>query len=222
MTLPAWREDAPQPRHRPRPMPVDERHSPPGQATSPANQLLRMLEEASLPGGGAKTRPGSRQAAAPADLFAMRLPRRLAGWLLGWSCLALGLSVAYLALETLKPEAATVRERPALDFTDVASRHVMSSEGPALELSGLVRNAGETPVEPDVVLQLAGNRVAIEERVRLGAAALPPGAERPFTVRVLLPRGTKTVRLLPPSGDAAVQRSMPLISPAWTAPPPSN
>ncbi|MEM7519089.1 MAG: hypothetical protein AAF368_19460, partial [Planctomycetota bacterium] len=131
---------------------------------------------------------------------------------------ALLLSVGYLGFETLTAEpAADAPARPNLDFSGVTSRYVQSAEGPALELTGVVRNEGVDAVQPEVTLQLAGNRVAIEEPLRLGVATLPPGAERPFTVRLLLPKGAKTVKLLPPEGSGAPARTMPLVSPGWTA-----
>jgi hypothetical protein len=126
-------------------------------------------------------------------------------------------SVALLSFETLKGSPAAPADRPALEFSELRSRYVSSSEGPALELSGIVMNAGGQMVPPEVVLQLAGKRLAIEEPLQLGGAALPPGAERPFTVRLLLPEGTETVSLLPPSEGSRFRKSMPLVSPAWTS-----
>ncbi|MEE4210889.1 MAG: hypothetical protein V2I43_16690 [Parvularcula sp.] len=126
-------------------------------------------------------------------------------------------SVALLSYETLGGGGAAVGERPAFEFRDLRSRYVRSSEGPALELSGLLANAGEVELEPEVLLQIAGRRVAIEEPLTLGGAMLPPGAERPFTVRLLLPEGTETVSLLPPTEGSRYRRSMSLVSPAWTA-----
>ncbi|NNU16577.1 hypothetical protein HK107_09620 [Parvularcula sp. ZS-1/3] len=210
MTLPAWREERREQPARRRPRKVDELDGIRNRAESPANQLLEMLRESQLP-GEAQKKPEPKPFRTPP------IARRFAKWLLGWSVLAMGLSVGYLAYETLTPETAVPAERPPLDFADVASRYVQSSEGPAIELSGLVRNSGETLVEPDVLLQLAGSRVAIEEPLRLGAAVLPPGAERPFTVRVLLPEGTRSVRLLPPEKSGQAMGDLMLVSPAWTA-----
>ena len=211
MTLPAWREDRPQRKRRPRPRDIDELRDIRNRGASPANQLLQMLENAELPGTETPV-PQAQPKPEP-----KRLSRRVAGWLLGWSVVAMGLSFAYLTYETLNAPPAASIERPSLNFDGVESRYVMSSEGPALELSGVVRNDGEALTEPDVILQLAGGRVAIEEPLRLGIAALPPGAERPFTVRVLLPNGVRSVRLLPPEQSGLRPREMTLISPAWTA-----
>lgn len=141
--------------------------------------------------------------------------------LLVWSCLAFVASVGILTYETLGPGAA-VRSgvtRPALAFADISTRYVQSAEGPALELTGLVRNSGEGPVAPEVRLQIAGEKVSIEEHLRLGGAPLQPQAERPFAVRLLLPEGVTSVKLLPPVGEGAGsgKPSMILVSPAWTA-----
>lgn len=209
MTLPAWRDDRPQRKLRPRPRGVDELSDIRDRRASPANQLLEMLERANF---DSAPQPAAEPPAQP-----KRLSRKLASWLLGWSVAAMALSFAYLTYETLSAPAATVMERPALAFEGVQTRYVISSEGPALELSGLIRNEGEGLTEPEVILQLAGGRVAIEKPLRLGGAALPPGAERPFTVRVLLPEGVRSVRLLPPEQSGLRPREMALISPAWTA-----
>lgn len=212
MTLPAWRDERPEFRPRPRPRKADALDELRDRSASPANQLLELLEASALPG------QEPREAHGEARPFRLSpLPRRLASYLLGWSLLALALSVSYLAYETLVPGNMPEPVRPSLDFADVSSRFVQSSEGPALELTGLVRNEGDATVEPEVVLQLAGSRVAIEEPLRLGTASLPPGAERPFTVRVLLPEGTKSVRLLPTGHVTLKPRALPLVSPAWTA-----
>jgi len=145
-------------------------------------------------------------------------PQRFGWLLLAWSCVALLISMGILAYETLGP-GATARsvERPQLEFSSLQSRFVQSAEGPALELTGVVRNGGETPAKPEFTLQLAGNRVAIEEPLKLGGVALPSGAERPFAVRLLLPPGTQSVSLLPPRADAPSEPDMVLVSPAWTA-----
>lgn len=207
MTLPAWRETQQEPkRRRPRPRPADELDGLRDRASSPANQLLEMLQDAQL------TKPP-----APKPARKPKLSQKVAGWMLGWSLLALTMSVGYLAFETLRPTPAAAEIRPTLDFSQVSSRYVQSSQGPAVELSGIVRNVGEEGVEPEVTLQLAGSRVAIEEALRLGPVALPPGAERPFTVRILLPEGTKSVSLLPPKGAEGAPRSLLAVSPGWTA-----
>lgn len=140
--------------------------------------------------------------------------------LLAWSCLALAASIGILAWETVGP-GAVVRSgalRPTLDFADVSTRYVQSNEGPAIEMTGIVRNSGEDPVAPEVTLQLSGTRIAIEEPLRLGSAPLPPRAERPFAVRLLLPEGATAVKLLPtPMSERGGAPVMPLVSPAWTA-----
>lgn len=211
MTLPARREDPREDFSRPRPRKLEQRPLKPETTASPANQLLKMLEEAHEP-IRPQPSPAKTRKAANAML------KRFGNWLLGWSCAALLMSVGYLGFETLTAEPAMAAPaRPSLDFSSVTSRYVQSAEGPALELTGVVRNDGTEAVQPEVTLQLAGNRVAIEEPLRLGVAALPPGAERPFTVRLLLPKGAKTVKLLPPEGSTAPARTMPLVSPAWTA-----
>ncbi|GGY55081.1 hypothetical protein [Parvularcula lutaonensis] len=234
MTLPAWRDEQPEWHELPEPRLRKKPEARPGAGTSPANQLLAMLEEASLPGAGQRAKKRLRKPdlqklklppvpsmpklpSIPAPSLA--LPKKLASWLLGWSVAAMALSLSYLTFETLNTGSVETPDRPALDFSDVQTRYVQSSEGPAIELSGVVRNEGDRLVEPEVVLQLAGSRVAIEEPVRLGGAALPPKAERPFTLRVVIPEGVKTVRLLPPDTEAARPRPMPLVSPAWTAEP---
>lgn len=212
MTLPAWRDEPVQRKPRQRFRGPDELKEIRDRRASPANQLLELLENADLPGVPKPPRPAPQP-----EAQSQRFSRKFAGWLLGWSVLAMGLSFAYLTYETLNAAPAAPLERPALDFSGVQSRYVMSTEGPALELSGVLRNDGETMIEPDVLLQLAGGRLAIEEPLRLGGAALPPGAERPFTVRVLLPEGVRSVRLLPPEQSGLRPREMALISPAWTA-----
>jgi hypothetical protein len=181
---------------------------------SPANQLLAMVEAAAARGGlegPAETGARKRKTDEPARKMIAKL-------LLGWSCLVLSGSIGYLAYETLKPAPVQATELPGLDFSGVTSRYVQSSEGPAVELSGIVRNVGQTTLEPEVTIQLAGNRVAVEQQLRLGGAALPPSAERPFTVRALLPEGTRTVRLLSAENQALGPKGMALVSPAWTAP----
>ncbi|MEM9840404.1 MAG: hypothetical protein AAF830_14785 [Pseudomonadota bacterium] len=141
--------------------------------------------------------------------------------LLVWSCLALIASIGILAYETFGASSAAQAAalRPALTFADVSTRYVQSAEGPALELTGVVRNSGETSVLPEVRLQIAGEKVAIEENLRLGGAKLQPEAERPFAVRLLLPEGVSSISLLPPTADGQTVRqpSMTLVSPAWTA-----
>ncbi|MCQ8184536.1 hypothetical protein [Parvularcula maris] len=217
MTLPAWREDRPQqsskPRRRAKLRDAEDLAGLRDRSSSPANQLLAMVEAAAERGGL------HRQAAKPAaDERAPKTRKRLASLLLGWSCAIMAASVGYLAYETLKPAEMVAAELlPGLDFSGVTSRYVQSSEGPAVELSGVVRNIGEEMVEPEVTIQLAGTRVAVEEQLRLGTASLPPGAERPFTVRALLPEGTRTVRLLSPKEPSVPALDMPMVSPGWTA-----
>lgn len=189
---------------------------------SPANQLLSMLQEADLE---AIRSPEHRLAADPASHRRNR--RSLASeerrsalfgtMLLVWALLALITSVSVVAYDALKPAPAPVIP-PALTFSDLSNRLVQSNEGPALELSGLVSNAGSVTLEPEVLLRLSGKRLAIEEPLRLGLASLPPGAERPFTVRIVLPQGVQSVSLLPTDKTSVVVRSLPVISPAWTAP----
>jgi hypothetical protein len=217
MTLPAWREDRPQqsrkPRRRPALRDAEDLAAIRDRSSSPANQLLALVEEATARG---RLRPGAGPAAENPKPVKTR--RRLAGMLLAWSCAMMAASVGYLAYETLKPaEPVAAEPLPGLDFSGVTSRYVQSSEGPAVELSGVVRNIGEEMVEPEVTIQLAGSRVAVEQQLRLGTASLPPGAERPFTVRALLPEGTRTVRLLSPKEPSMAPMEMPLVSPGWTA-----
>lgn len=224
MTLPAWRDEQPEWHELPEPRLRKKPEPQPGPGTSPANQLLAMLEQANLPGSKVRPKKAWLKQLKPLKIPAipapsLALPKKLASWLLGWSVAAMALSLAYLTFETLNTGSASAPIRPALDFSGVETRYVQSSEGPAIELSGVVRNEGDTLVEPEVILQLAGSRVAIEEPIRLGGAALPPKAERPFTLRVVIPEGTKTVRLLPPDTAAERPRPMPLVSPAWTADP---
>lgn len=221
MTLPAEREQWPESQEDGHVEPVFE---PMGEVppphTSPANHLLSILQSANLGQLRRKITSGPSRRVEFREAEIERVPPLLKNFgtvLLAWSIGAMVLSIGILAFEILEPSAPVVTERPPLEFEEMASRHVESSEGRALELTGLVRNAGERPVQPEVTLQLAGSRVAIEEPLRLGAAALPPGAERPFTVRLLLPEGTKTVRLLPAENTRAPKGSMPLVSPAWTS-----
>jgi hypothetical protein len=204
MTLPARREADwfETPRARPRPRIVKEPQREAGMR-SPANELLAQLEKAHLPRG-------------------YGLPRRrknlFGGLLLGWSFALAAASIGYVAFETLKaPELRPAPPAP-LALGDIVSRHVQSSEGAALEITGTLRNIGDRRMEPEVLLQLAGSRVAIEEPLRLGGNDLLPGAERPFTVRLLLPEGTRSVKLLPPRDvDPGRSLTMPTVSPGWTA-----
>ncbi|MEM0930080.1 MAG: hypothetical protein AAGI89_12410 [Pseudomonadota bacterium] len=187
-----------------------------GASQSPANQLLAMLQEANLEAirpedhAGAALRPGT-------SLPEERRSALFGTILLVWAVLALITSVSVVAYDALKPVPAIVIP-PALTFSELDHRLVQSNEGPALELSGLVSNAGEEVREPEVLLRLSGKRLAIEEPLRLGLASLPPGAERPFTVRILLPQGVQSVSLLPTEEKSLMIRSLPVVSPAWTAP----
>ncbi|MEM1410107.1 MAG: hypothetical protein AAGG79_05100 [Pseudomonadota bacterium] len=144
--------------------------------------------------------------------------KRLGLTLLIWSFIALIVSIAILAWETVGP-GAEVRalERPALQFSGLQTRYVQSAQGPTLEITGIVKNGGEEPVDPQVTLQLAGGRVAIEEPLRLGRTELPAGAERPFALRLLLPEGVRSVNLLPLQGEPVSEQKMLLVSPGWTA-----
>lgn len=145
-------------------------------------------------------------------------PERFGIILLVWSCVALLISMGILAYETLGPGAAArAIERPQLEFSDLNTRFVQSAEGPAVEITGILRNTGDRPAKPEFTLQLVGNRVAIEEPLKLGGAALPSGAERPFAVRLLVPNGTQQVSLLPPQEGTSSEPDMVLVSPAWTA-----
>lgn len=146
--------------------------------------------------------------------------QRFGGFLLLWSLMALAASVGILAWETVGPGGAvraSATERPPLEFGQLSTRHVQSAEGAALEITGILKNVGSERADPAVTLQLAGNRVAIEEPLRLGQAPLPPGAERPFAVRILLPEDVQSVSLLPLTQDPSSEPHMVLISPGWTA-----
>ena len=212
MSLPLRREETTE--HGPRgPKPRGFRGE--GANQSPANQLLAMLQEANLEA----IRP-ELDMEPPAPQAPSGEERRSALFgtiLLVWSILALIISVSVVAYDALKPIPAPVIP-PALTFTDLNHRLVQSNEGPALELKGLVSNAGDDVLEPEVLLRLSGKRLAIEEPLRLGLASLPPGAERPFTVRVLLPSGVQSVSLLPTEETSLTVRTLPVVSPAWTSP----
>ncbi|MEO1042422.1 MAG: hypothetical protein AAFX52_09030 [Pseudomonadota bacterium] len=189
---------------------------------SPANQLLSMLQEADLEAirspehhvvpNAAKN--GKKRRSLEAE---ERRSALFGTMLLVWALLALITSVSVVAYDALKPVPAPVIP-PALTFSELNHRLVQSNEGPALELNGLVSNAGVSTLEPEVLLRLSGKRLAIEEPLRLGLASLPPGAERPFTVRIVLPQGVQSVSLLPTDKTSVVVRSLPVISPAWTTP----
>lgn len=212
MSLPLRREENIE--HGPRgPKPRSFRDD--GAAQSPANQLLAMLQEANLEA----IRPEEHSVVEPRPSTSAE-ERRSALFgtiLLVWAVLALITSVSVVAYDALKPVPAIVVP-PALTFTELDHRLVQSNEGPALELSGLVSNAGDQMREPEVLLRLSGKRLAIEEPLRLGLASLPPGAERPFTVRIVLPQGVQSVSLLPTEETSVTIRSLPVISPAWTTP----
>ncbi|MEO1659152.1 MAG: hypothetical protein AAFR65_15690 [Pseudomonadota bacterium] len=212
MSLPLRREENIE--HGPRgPKPRSFRDE--GASQSPANQLLAMLQEANLEA----IRPEEHAIVEPRPRVSAE-ERRSALFgtiLLVWAVLALITSVSVVAYDTLKPIPAVIIP-PALTFTELDHRLVESNEGPALELTGLVSNDGDNVLEPEVLLRLSGKRLAIEEPLRLGLASLPPGAERPFTVRILVPQGVQSVSLLPTDQTSLVVRSLPVISPAWTAP----
>lgn len=189
-----------------------------GPEQSPANQLLRLLEDANFESIASPREHPFRQAR-PKSVYA-DMPRMFGIVLFVWSILALSASVGVVIYDILREDRlVAAAQRPPLVFNQLAHRYVQSSEGPALELSGLVTNGGSEPVEPSVVLQLAGSRLAIEEPLRLGIVTLPPGAERPFTVRVLLPEGVESVRLLPGEQRPVLTRNLSTVSPAWTATP---
>lgn len=178
-------------------------------------QRIAVAEKAARAAGAAAgTQP-------PPPIERRRGPVGSGTMVLACSCLALAASVGMLGYETFGPPAAqdtAIGDAPApLVFSGVSSRYVQSAEGPALELSGIVRNQDAQPRAPAVTLKLSGSRVAIEERLALGSVPLSPGAERPFAVRLLLPEGARTVSLLPASKGGEPAPSMVLVSPAWTA-----
>ena len=137
-------------------------------------------------------------------------PVRLLGWVL-WAGAAAGAVVLAVA-----PEAITARV-PALAVLAPAAptppslltvdarldRYVQSSQGPALLLSGTIRNGG-----PAVVPQLSLDVGSEVQTVPLPPVAVPTGGERPFRVRVLLP----------PSAQGATGRGVTLRVAATNAP----
>ena len=133
-------------------------------------------------------------------------PLRALGWV-SWASGAVAAGAVALAphrvaerlpaLSFLAPAAPT---RPVLTVEARLDRYVRSSQGPALLLSGVIRNEG-----PEVVPQLSLYVGAEAQAVPLPPVAVPPGGERPFRVRVLLPMAPREVTL----GVAAAEGPSP-------------
>ena len=137
-------------------------------------------------------------------------PLRLLGWL-AWSgaaALVLLIAAAPEKLAERAPFAAPLAAAlappapaaPPLVVEAQLRRYAASSDGPAVLLSGVIRHQAEgEALTPRLTLDAGAGEVPVP----LPAVALPPGGERPFSLRVLLPPEAQTVRLAVRPGQAS-------------------
>ena len=154
--------------------------------------------------------PSAGEAAARRTRSALRAraanrltPLRAVGWL-GWSVsCAVVVVIAAAPVEVARwvPALAPLAPPPPaapqpLSVAVQLDRYVLSDQGPAVLLSGTIRNEGGEVI-PELVLIAgpAAGENSEEASVPLPPVLLPPGGERPFAVRVLVPTDTRTVRL---------------------------
>ena len=175
-------------------------------ATKAASRRVRLgLRRTAAPSHSAGEIAARRTRRALRAHAANRLtPTRLLGWTL-WVGAAAGICALAVtpervaarvpALSFLVPVTPTA---PPLTVDARLDRYVQSSQGPALLLSGTIRNAG-----PAVIPQLSLAVNAKAQAVPLPSVAIQPGGERPFRVRVLLPSAAQDVTLRVVGVDAA-------------------
>ena len=84
---------------------------------------------------------------------------------------------------------------PGLRVGGTLRTYAVSSQGPAVMVAGVVSNDGAAALVPVVTMTVEGPDGATSQPVALPAVALPPGGERPFAVRALVPEGVSAVRL---------------------------
>ena len=125
-------------------------------------------------------------------------PMRLLGWTV-WAAAAAGVALLAVAPERIAERAPALAAlapappaAPTLTVEARLTRYATSSQGPAASLTGVVRHEGEGgAVTPRLVLEAGAG----EQTVPLPVVPLPPGGERPFSVRVLLPAEARAIRL---------------------------
>ncbi|MBB4658592.1 zinc-ribbon domain-containing protein [Parvularcula dongshanensis] len=108
----------------------------------------------------------------------------------------------------LRPPAAA----PALSVEAALGRYALSDQGPAVSITGVVRNDGLDETFPRLVLTATGPAGSEAQVVPLPAVPLPPGGERPFAVRALLPEGVWALNVAVEPGEASEREGFALQS----------
>lgn len=138
-------------------------------------------------------------------------PARAAGWLL-WCAAAAGVVLLMTAgrdvLQSAFPPAAKIyalgTPLPAaagLKVTGDLKTYAMSSEGPAVLVAGTISNDGRSAMVPVLTMTVATPDGPAAQRVAIPPVALPPGGERPFAVRALMPAGASGLTLSVAPGE---------------------
>ena len=84
---------------------------------------------------------------------------------------------------------------PGLTVEAALGAYALSTQGPAVTVTGRVINAGGADAVPRVTLVATTRDGTEAQDVPLPQVALPPGGERPFALRALVPDGTKGLRV---------------------------
>lgn len=138
-------------------------------------------------------------------------PARALGWT-AWTGTAASLAFVLTAKadavrEAFPPAAnlyamvATPPAPPGLRVRAELETYAVSSQGPAVMVAGVVVNAGAAEAVPQLTMTVATPQGPSAQAVALPAVALPPGGERPFAVRALVPEGATGVSLAVAPGD---------------------
>ena len=154
-------------------------------------------------------------------------PARALGWT-AWAgistALVLALTMRAETVQALFPPAATLyalvtppSAPPGLRVQGALGAFAMSSQGPAVTLTGAVVNEGDRDAVPQVTMTVQTPDGPLAQPVALPPVALPPGGERPFTVRALVPEGSTAVALTVTAGEATREGlALQTQGPGWS------
>ena len=177
-----------------------------GFALGTAHHVLARLrgrpapERPATPGDAAANATRARMRAKAVNALT---PARMVGWV-AWTVVA-GLIVFAVALKgdvvqrVFPPSAklySLMGPPPAADGLTVTGgldAYAVSSQGPAVMVSGVVANRGRADAVPLVTMTIETPDGPVSQAVSLPQVPLPPGGERPFAVRALVPPGASGV-----------------------------